>query len=112
MGASAQSACCRYLHQQHNGASVVALDSPRRYQAQGYLDSESPAAKRLHDFVRSFALQNIESRAISVVFSQEEDALPPDTMIAHDGVGQYSRNAEGYHLDEVRILYEWEIARK
>jgi AcrR family transcriptional regulator len=46
----------------------------------GYLDSELPAAKRLHDFVRSFALQNIESRAISVVFSQEEGDLPPDTV--------------------------------
>jgi AcrR family transcriptional regulator len=49
---------------------------------EGYLDSELPAAKRLHDFVRSFALQNIESRAISVVFSQEEGELPPDTMKA------------------------------
>jgi AcrR family transcriptional regulator len=47
---------------------------------EGYLDSELPAAKRLHDFVRSFALQNIESRAISVVFSQEEGELPPDTV--------------------------------
>jgi AcrR family transcriptional regulator len=47
---------------------------------EGYLDSELPAAKRLHDFVRSFALQNIESRAISVVFSQEEGDLPPDTV--------------------------------
>jgi hypothetical protein len=47
-----------------------------------------------------------------MVFSQEEGALPPDPMIAHDGVGQYSRNAEGYHPDQVRILYEWEIARK
>jgi TetR/AcrR family transcriptional regulator, cholesterol catabolism regulator len=49
---------------------------------EGYLDSELPAAKRLHDFVRSFALQNIESRAISVIFSQEEGDLPPDTVKA------------------------------
>ena len=48
----------------------------------GYLDSQSPAAKRLHDFVRSFALQNIESRAISVVFSQEESELPAKTLEA------------------------------
>ncbi len=47
-----------------------------------YLDSESPAAKRLCDFVRSFALQNIESRAISVIFSQEEGDLPPNTLEA------------------------------
>src|SRR5688572_23981770 len=39
---------------------------------EGYLDNKSSAPKRLHDFVRSFALQNIESRAISLVFSQEE----------------------------------------
>src|SRR5918995_46875 len=31
---------------------------------EGYLDSKSPPAKRLHDFVRGFALQNIESRAV------------------------------------------------
>jgi AcrR family transcriptional regulator len=49
---------------------------------EGYLDSELPAAKRLHDFVRSFALQNIESRAISAVFSQEEGDLPPETLKA------------------------------
>jgi TetR/AcrR family transcriptional regulator, cholesterol catabolism regulator len=49
---------------------------------EGYLDSELPAAKRLHDFVRSFALQNIESRAISVIFSQEEGDLPPETLKA------------------------------
>ena len=48
----------------------------------GYLDNESPAAKRLYDFVRSFALQNIESRAISVVFGQEEGELPPKTLEA------------------------------
>jgi TetR/AcrR family transcriptional regulator, cholesterol catabolism regulator len=48
----------------------------------GYLDSESPAAKRLHDFVRSFALQNIESRVISVIFGQEESDLPPKTLEA------------------------------
>jgi AcrR family transcriptional regulator len=48
----------------------------------GYLDSKSPAAKRLHDFVRSFALQNIESRAISVVFGQEESELPPKSLEA------------------------------
>jgi AcrR family transcriptional regulator len=47
---------------------------------EGYLDSELPAAKRLHDFVRSFALQNIESRAISAVFSQEEAELPPEAL--------------------------------
>lgn len=47
---------------------------------EGYLDSELPAAKRLHDFVRSFALQNIESRAISLVFSQEEGDLAPETL--------------------------------
>jgi TetR/AcrR family transcriptional regulator, cholesterol catabolism regulator len=46
----------------------------------GYLDNESPAARRLHDFVRSFALQNIESRAVSVVFGQEEGDLPPKTL--------------------------------
>lgn len=49
---------------------------------EGHLDSELPAAKRLHDFVRSFALQNIESRAISVIFSQEEGDLPPETLKA------------------------------
>jgi AcrR family transcriptional regulator len=48
----------------------------------GYLDNESPAAKRLYDFVRSFALQNIESRAISVIFVQEESDLPPKTLEA------------------------------
>ena len=48
----------------------------------GYLDSKSPAAKRLYDFVRSFALQNIESRAISVVFGQEESELPPKSLEA------------------------------
>jgi AcrR family transcriptional regulator len=48
----------------------------------GYLDNESPAAKRLHDFVRSFAMQNIESRAISVVFGQLEGDLPPKTLEA------------------------------
>jgi AcrR family transcriptional regulator len=47
---------------------------------EGYLDSKSPAAKRLHDFVRSFALQNIESRALSVIFSREEGDLPPETL--------------------------------
>lgn len=48
----------------------------------GYLDNKSPAAKRLYDFVRSFALQNIESRAISVVFGQEESELPPKSLEA------------------------------
>jgi AcrR family transcriptional regulator len=48
----------------------------------GYLDNKAPAAKRLHDFVRSFALQNIESRAVSVVFGQEESDLPPKTLEA------------------------------
>jgi TetR/AcrR family transcriptional regulator, cholesterol catabolism regulator len=47
---------------------------------EGSLDNESPAAKRLYDFVRSFALQNIESRAISVVFGQLEGDLPPKTL--------------------------------
>jgi len=47
---------------------------------EGYLDKEAPAAKRLHDFVRSFALQNIENRTISVVFSQEEGELPPKAL--------------------------------
>jgi len=47
---------------------------------ENYLDSKSPAAKRLHDFVRSFALQNIESRALSVIFSREEGDLPPETL--------------------------------
>jgi AcrR family transcriptional regulator len=47
-----------------------------------YLDNESPAAKRLHDFVQAFALQNIESRAISVIFVQEESDLPPKTLEA------------------------------
>jgi AcrR family transcriptional regulator len=47
---------------------------------EGYLDSKSPAPKRLRDFVRSFALQNIESRAISMVFGQEEGDLPPKTL--------------------------------
>src|SRR5262245_8746924 len=47
---------------------------------EGYLDSKLPAAKRLHDFVRSFALQNIESRALSVVYGQEEGDLPPDIL--------------------------------
>jgi AcrR family transcriptional regulator len=49
---------------------------------EGYLDNKAPAAKRLHDFVRSFALQNIEYRAISVVFSQEEGELPPKALEA------------------------------
>jgi AcrR family transcriptional regulator len=49
---------------------------------EGYVDNKSPAAKRLHDFVRSFALQNIESRAISVVFGQLEGELPPETLKA------------------------------
>jgi TetR/AcrR family transcriptional regulator, cholesterol catabolism regulator len=49
---------------------------------EGYLDNKSPAAKRLYDFVRSFALQNIENRAISVFFSQEEGELPPKTLEA------------------------------
>jgi TetR/AcrR family transcriptional regulator, cholesterol catabolism regulator len=49
---------------------------------EGYLDSESPPAKRLYDFVRSFALQNIESRALSAVFSREEGDLPPETLKA------------------------------
>ena len=49
---------------------------------EGYLDKEAPAAKRLHDFVRSFALQNIESRAISVVFGQLEGDLPPNFTLA------------------------------
>jgi AcrR family transcriptional regulator len=49
---------------------------------EGYLDNKAPAAKRLHDFVRSFALQNIENRAISVVFSQEEGELPPKALEA------------------------------
>jgi AcrR family transcriptional regulator len=48
----------------------------------GYLDNEAPAAKRLYDFVRSFALQNIESRAVSVVFGQDESDLPPKTLEA------------------------------
>lgn len=46
----------------------------------GYLDNKSPSPKRLRDFVRSFALQNIESRAISMVFGQEEGDLPPKTL--------------------------------
>jgi TetR/AcrR family transcriptional regulator, cholesterol catabolism regulator len=49
---------------------------------EGYVDNKSPAAKRLHDFVQSFALQNIESRAISVVFGQLEGDLPPETLEA------------------------------
>jgi len=49
---------------------------------EGYVDNKSPAAKRLHDFVGSFALQNIESRAISVVFGQLEGELPPETLKA------------------------------
>src|SRR4051812_25770746 len=49
---------------------------------EGYIDNEAPAAKRLHDFVRSFAMQNIESRAISVVFGQLEGELPPETLKA------------------------------
>jgi AcrR family transcriptional regulator len=49
---------------------------------EGYLDSKSPAAKRLYDFVRSFAQQNIESRAVSVVFGQLEGDLPPQTLEA------------------------------
>jgi AcrR family transcriptional regulator len=53
---------------------------------EGYVDSKSPAAKRLHDFVRSFALQNIESRAISVVFGQLEGDLPPETLEAIRGI--------------------------
>jgi AcrR family transcriptional regulator len=47
---------------------------------ENYVHDQSPAAKRLHDFVRSFALQNIESRAISVVFGQLEGDLPPETL--------------------------------
>lgn len=49
---------------------------------EGYIDNKAPAAKRLHDFVRSFAMQNIESRAISVVFGQLEGELPPETLKA------------------------------
>src|SRR5215218_9397255 len=49
---------------------------------EGYLDNKAPAAKRLHDFVCSFALQNIESRALSVVFGQLEAELPPETLEA------------------------------
>lgn len=49
---------------------------------EGYVDNKSPAAKRLHDFVQSFAMQNIESRAISVVFGQLEGELPPETLKA------------------------------
>jgi AcrR family transcriptional regulator len=49
---------------------------------EGYVDTKSPAAKRLYDFVRSFAMQNIESRAISVVFGQLEGELPPETLKA------------------------------
>ena len=49
---------------------------------EGYIDNQAPAAKRLHDFVRSFAMQNIESRAISVVFGQLEGELPPETLKA------------------------------
>jgi AcrR family transcriptional regulator len=49
---------------------------------EGYVDNKSPAAKRLYDFVRSFAMQNIESRAISVVFGQLEGELPPETLKA------------------------------
>jgi len=49
---------------------------------EGYIDNAAPAAKRLHDFVRSFAMQNIESRAISVVFGQLEGELPPETLKA------------------------------
>jgi AcrR family transcriptional regulator len=49
---------------------------------EGYVDNKSPAAKRLYDFVRSFGLQNIESRAISVVFGQLEGDLPPETLEA------------------------------
>lgn len=45
-----------------------------------YLEKDAPAATRLYEFIRAFALQNIESRAISVVFGQEESNLPPDTL--------------------------------
>jgi AcrR family transcriptional regulator len=45
----------------------------------GFLDSNSPAPKRLRNFVRSFVLQNVESRAISMAFGQEEADLPPKT---------------------------------
>ncbi|MGB3337957.1 MAG: TetR/AcrR family transcriptional regulator [Devosia sp.] len=47
---------------------------------EGHLDSKSPAPKRLRNFVRSFVLQNVESRAISMVFGQEEADLPPKTL--------------------------------
>ena len=47
---------------------------------EGHLDDSAPAPKRLRDFVRSFALQNIESRAISMVFGREEGELPPKTL--------------------------------
>lgn len=50
---------------------------------EGYLDKKSPAPKRLFDFVRAFALQNIESRAVSLVFGQEEGDLSPKTL---DGI--------------------------
>lgn len=53
---------------------------------EGYLDNKSPAPKRLRDFVRSFALQNIESRAISMVFGQEEGDLPPKTLEGIRGI--------------------------
>ena len=49
---------------------------------EGYVDNKSPAAKRLYDFVRRFAMQNIDSRAISVVFGQLEGELPPETLKA------------------------------
>lgn len=47
---------------------------------EGHLDSKSPAPKRLRNFVRNFVLQNVESRAISMVFGQEEADLPPKTL--------------------------------
>ena len=46
---------------------------------EGHLDSKSPAPTRLRNFVRSFVLQNVESRAISMVFGQEEADLPAKT---------------------------------
>jgi AcrR family transcriptional regulator len=47
-----------------------------------FVDNKSPAAKRLHDFVKRFAQQNIESRAVSVVFGQLEGDFPPETLEA------------------------------
>lgn len=46
------------------------------------LAEPGPASERLRRFVHRFALQNIQHRAISAVFNQEERDLPAETLTA------------------------------